>query len=148
MADGTDWPVFLLLPRAAAFNFNTRRNTMRAFITAAALLAASFGVAEAGCQSWQINCNGRAINGGTVDGYGNTWNRNLGGGWSNQKGDSWSQNYHGDWRRSDGFGVTQTLGGGYRDTKGNVYEQNIHGEWRDQKGRGCRQLLSGSYACD
>jgi hypothetical protein len=123
-------------------------STMKcALIAAAALLAASFGAAEAGCMSWQIDCNGTALNGGVVDGYGTTWNRNLGGGWSGSNGQSWSKDL-GGWKRSDGYSVERTLGGAYRDSNGDIWEQNLGGGWSNQRGEGCRQLLGGGYACD
>ena len=118
------------------------------------VLAITFGFLFASsafaCQSWEINCNGNALGGGTVDGYGTIWKQNLGGGYIGSNGQSWQQNpLSNTWTRSDGLQVRKnTLGDGYSDNQGNTYHQTLGGGYVNQSGRGCRQLLSGTYACD
>src|ERR1700759_2859682 len=61
------------------------------YLSLVLLLPLSPRSALADCQPWQLNCNGRAANGGTIDGYGNTWTQNMNGGYSDQNGRRWSQ---------------------------------------------------------
>gem|GEM_PF-2872736 len=111
------------------------------------LLIGMATAAMADCQPWQINCNGRAANGGTIDGYGNTWTQNPGGTYSDQKGRSWSQSVNGGWQRSDGYSVQKNMGGGYTDSTGETFTQALGGGWIGSRGTTCSQQVSGVWSC-
>ncbi|HTI44797.1 MAG TPA: hypothetical protein VL462_00365 [Candidatus Nitrosotalea sp.] len=128
-----------------------RRSKMPAVLRLAGcaglLLAGMATAVMADCQPWQINCNGRAANGGTIDGYGNTWTQNPGGAYSDQKGRSWSQSVNGGWQRSDGYSVQKNMGGGYTDSTGETFTQALGGGWIGSRGTTCSQQVSGVWSC-
>lgn len=113
----------------------------------AAALIAPLSVAQADCLPWQRDCNGTAMNGGTVDGYGHTWNQNLGGGYSDETGRTWTQDMNNNWVRSDGYSVQKNMGGGYTDSRGQNFNQTLGGTWQGDRGSGCSQQISGYWAC-
>jgi len=104
-------------------------------------------LARADCHSWDRNCNGTAANGGTIDGYGNTWTQNVNGGYTDQNGRTWSQTVNGGEVRSDGYSVHQNMGGGYTDSKGENFSQGMGGGWVGDRGTACTQLISGVWRC-
>ncbi|HVJ34603.1 MAG TPA: hypothetical protein VND94_15910 [Terriglobia bacterium] len=103
--------------------------------------------AQADCLPWQMDCNGRAANGGSIDGYGNTWTQNPGGTYSDQNGRSWGQTVNGGWQRSDGYSVQQNMGGGYTDSTGESFTQALGGGWVGSRGTTCNQQISGVWKC-
>lgn len=122
-----------------------RRAVYGTGLAAAVMLCATVAVAD--CQPWQLNCNGRAANGGTIDGYGNTWTQDMSGGYSNQKGQSWSQDINNNAVRNDGYSVHPNMGGGYTDSKGENFQQALGGGWVGDHGTSCTQLISGIWQC-
>lgn len=100
------------------------------FITAAVLFVLAATPAAA-CQSWEIDCNGNSLGGGTVDGYGKTWNENLGGGYSSSDGQTWGETLNGGWKRSDGYSTPNRPLSGYN----------------APDGQNCEQTLGGGYNC-
>lgn len=123
-----------------------RPSLISAMLVTAALMT-SWSTANADCLPWQRDCNGTAMNGGTVDGYGHTWNQTLGGGYSDETGRIWSQDMNNNWVRSDGYSVQQNMGGGYTDSKGQNFNQTLGGTWQGDRGTSCTQQVSGYWAC-
>jgi len=120
-------------------------------VLAASVLALSCvisNVAAANCQPWQRDCNGTAMNGGTIDGYGNTWTSNLNGGYTDQNGRTWTKGVNDDWKRSDGYSVHENMGGGYTDSKGENFSQGMSTGWVGDRGTNCTQQVSGNWYCN
>ena len=123
------------------------RRGLVAVLLVAGSLAASPSKAEADCLPWQRDCNGTAMNGGTVDGYGHTWSQNLGGGYHDENGRTWTQDMSNNWVRSDGYAVRKNMGGGYTDSNGQNFNQTLGGTWQGDHGSGCAQQVSGKWVC-
>jgi hypothetical protein len=112
------------------------------------IYGAPSSLAEANCTPWQLNCNGTAMNGGTIDGHGNTWTSNLNGGYTDQSGRTWTKGVNDDWKRSDGYSVHRNMGGGYTDSKGENFSQGMSTGWVGDRGTNCAQQVSGTWLCN